>query len=392
MRVEVLRQIPTIREFFNITQDADIPEGTKLLLETMTEVIVPKGKNIVCYGATCDDGMYILLEGTATVYNGENQVINNLGCGDFIGEMGLINDDVRAATVRATSDVRCANISKSLFESLAMTNRKIYGTFINMLYNKTTKLVTERERIQSELAIATKIQSGCLENDFTEFNKLSHVAIAADMRPAKEVGGDFYDVFQIDDSQLCFLVADVSGKGIPAALFMSMAKTHIKNYASLGLPLQEVAYRVNNQLCYKNEEEMFVTAFICVLNVRTNELTFVNAGHNPPFFQYGEKGFEMLKTKANLVFGMIENVPYEEQKMVLKEGDSMYLYTDGVTEALNLDQQLFGTARLQSVLNQHREKADRVTEFISALYDAVDDFAFGEPQADDITMLYLTRK
>ena len=107
--------------------------------------------------------------------------------------------------------------------------------------------------------------------------------ITADMRPAKEVGGDFYDVFMVDDTHLCFAIADVSGKGVPAALFMSMAKIHIKNYASLGLPLDEVAFRVNNQLCYKNEEGMFVTAFICVLNLETNEMKFINAGHNPPF-------------------------------------------------------------------------------------------------------------
>ena len=140
-----------------------------------------------------------------------------------------------------------------LFDEIAMKNRKIYGSFMNMLYTKTTKLVTEQERIKSELEIATRIQAGCLEDDFTKVNQLPNVNLTARMRPAKEVGGDFYDVFMIDDSHLCFLIADVSGKGVPAALFMSMAKIHIKNYAALGLPLAEVVSRANDNLLFNEK-------------------------------------------------------------------------------------------------------------------------------------------
>ena len=392
MDAEALKQISTIREFFKIDEEKELSEGTRLLLEAMTELVIPKGRDIVTCGAGSEDGMYIILNGKADVFSSDGTRINRLGAGDFVGELGLINDDNRAATVRASSDVRCANISKRLFEDIASRNRKIYGSFMNMLYTKTTKLVTEQERIKSELSIATKIQADCLENDFTAFNRLTAVNLTAHMKPAKEVGGDFYDVFMIDQDHLCFLIADVSGKGVPAALFMTMAKTHIKNFATVGLPLAEVAVRANNQLCYKNESGMFVTAFICVLDVRSGEVQFVNAGHNCPFVQKQDGAFEMFRAKANLVFGLMEDVPYREQTLTLNPGDSIYLYTDGVTEALNPEQELFGDDRLYEILNRHRAQAGEPETFVQAIYREVQAFADGEPQADDITMLYVTRK
>lgn len=392
MDSEILRKIPAIQEFFKIDPDKDLAEGTKLFLEAMTEVHISAGEDVVSYGNDCEDGMYIILEGNTDVLDKNGNLINSLGIGDFIGELGLINDDKRGATVRAATSVRCANISKTLFDEIAMANRKIYGTFMNMLYTKTTKLVTEQERIKSELAVATQIQESCLEHDFTEFNKLQDISMTAMMRPAKEVGGDFYDIFMIDDKQLCFLIADVSGKGVPAAMFMSMAKTHIKNYATLGLPLAEVASRTNNQLCYKNDAGMFVTVFMCVLNLDTNEITFINAGHNKPFIQKQSGDFEMIEAKANLVFGMMEDMPYKEQKLELQKGDSFYLYTDGVTEALNRADELLGDPRLYEMLNRNKDKSANVDEFVEAMYREVDLFADGAMQADDITMVYISRK
>lgn len=392
MEIERLKKIKTIQEFFQITNKDTISDGTKAFLEAMTEVQIPSGQDIVTYGQESDDGMYIILDGIADVYSSSNALINTLSVGDFIGELGLINDDIRAATVRARGDVVCANISKRLFDEIASANRKVYGTFMNMLYTKTTKLVSERERIKSELAIATQIQTGCLENDFTEFNDLQDVKLTARMRPAKEVGGDFYDMFMIDDTHLCFLIADVSGKGVPAAMFMSMAKTHIKNYATLGLPLAEVASRANNQLCYKNEAMMFVTAFICVLDLVENQVTFINAGHNLPFVQRADGSFAMIQAKANMVLGMMEDVPYRAQTLELAKDDCIYLYTDGVTEALNPKQELLGDDRLAAMLNRHKEQAADVDTFVDALYAEVDAFADGEMQADDITMVYLSRK
>lgn len=392
MDADRLRKIETIQEFFKIDPQGELKEGTRLLLEAMEEVNIKKGDDVVTLGADCDDGMYIILSGTTDVFDNKGKVINTLSVGDFIGELGLINDDKRGATVRASTDVTCANISKALFEEIAGRNRKIYGTFMNMLYTKTTKLITEQARIKSELNVATRIQAECLEDDFTPFNKLDAVKIYADMRPAKEVGGDFYDIFMIDEEHLCFLIADVSGKGVPAAIFMSMAKTHIKNYATLGLPLAEVAERANNQLCYKNETGMFVTAFICVLDLKTNDVTFINAGHNKPFIRQANGDFKMIDTKVNLVFGMMEDVPYKEQHFKMSEGDSIYMYTDGVTEALNRQQEFFGDDRLCRVLNSHITDVYDTKKFVETMYDEVDLFADGEMQADDITMVYLSRK
>ena len=392
MNAELLRQLPTIQEFFEIEAEGELSEGTRILLDAMTEVDIPKGQDIVTYGVGSEDGMYILLDGKADVFTSTGARINRLRTGDFIGELGLINDDIRKATVRAVTDVRCANISKQLFEEIASVNRKIYGSFMNMLYTKTTKLITEQERIKSELSIATKIQADCLEHDFTEFNRLPAVMMTAHMRPAKEVGGDFYDMFMIDETHLCFLIADVSGKGVPAALFMTMAKTHIKNFASVGLPLAEVAARANEQLCYKNEMGMFATAFICVLDLKTDKVTYINAGHNRPFIAKGNGKFEMLKAKANLVLGLMEGVLYQEQTIMLEPGDSIYMYTDGVTEALNAEQEFFGDWKLCDSLNQNRRNMNDPERFVQEIYQEVDAFAKEEPQADDITMLYLTRR
>lgn len=391
MDANYLRTIPTIQEFFNIKEGQELSEETKLFLESMSEVHISKGQNIVTVDTECQDGMYIILEGKANVFSLDGTLINKLGKGEFIGELGLINDQKRGATVCASTDVRCANISRQLFEEVAAKNRKIYGVFINMLYNKTTKMVAEQERIRSELEIATKIQSDCLESDFSEFNRFPNLKINARMRPAKEVGGDFYDIFMIDDTHMCFLIADVSGKGVPAALFMVMAKTHIKNYSSLGLSLGEVVSRSNNQLCYKNEQGMFVTAFICVLDIETNKVKFVNAGHNKPFLRRKDGVFEMYPAKRNLVLGLMEDVPYNEQEVMLEEGDCIYLYTDGVSEALNTSRELFGNGRLKEMLNKHIDDIYDVDLFIKDMFREVDEFAGDEIQSDDITMVYLAR-
>lgn len=391
MDAAYLRTVPTIQEFFKIKPDEELQEGTRVLLEAMQEICIAKGDDIITVGADCQDGMYIILEGKARVFSKQGELLNVLGEGEFIGELGLINDQTRGATVKAFTDVRCANISKQLFEEIAGRNRKIYGTFINMLYTKNTKIIGERERIKTELATATKIQADCLETDFTEFNKLPNLNINAQMRPAKEVGGDFYDVFMIDDTHMCFLIADVSGKGVPAALFMVMAKVHLKNYASLGLPLAEVVSRANNQLCYKNEAGMFVTGFICVIDIISNEVKFVNAGHNLPFVKKADGEFEMMRVKANLVLGMMEDVPYREQSFILEPGDCFYLYTDGVSEALNINKELLGDDRLHEMLNSHLDVCNNTEDFVKSMFKEVDDFAGEEVQADDITMVYIAR-
>ena len=391
MNAEFLSTVETIRQFFKITPEQGLTKDTRMLLESMEDVTIPDGQDIVTYGADSSDGMYIILEGTAVVLSGDGAVINMLGVGDFIGELALINDDTRSATVRAKGAVRCANISKALFEELAQRNRHIYGLFMNMLYYKTTRLITEQVRIKTDLEIATRIQTGFLEDDFSLFNTTPYFSVGAKMQPAREVGGDFYDLFWVDETHLCFLIADVSGKGVSAALYTMLAKTHLKNYAALGLPLAEVVSRANDQLCYKNTGNMFVTAFVCVIDTQSGEVTFVNAGHNAPFVLHRDGQFEMHKCRANLVLGCMEGIPYREQTLTLLPGEAIYLYTDGVTEAANPQEELLGNDRCCDALNRHIDLCDRPQEFIDAMYREVEAFAGGAEQSDDITMVLLSR-
>ena len=217
------------------------------------------------------------------------------------------------------------------------------------------------------------------------------VKITARMKPAKEVGGDFYDIFRIDEGRLCFLVADVSGKGVPAALFMTLAKTHIKNYMMLDMPVAEVAELVNNRLNEDNEEELFVTVFVCVLDTDTGKLTFVNGGHNKPFISRGGKPFEQLDCKVDCAVGIMEDMPYREQSDKLMPGDRFCLYTDGVPEAFDINGEMFTDQGMKDALNRHLEEAGEPEVFIERMYEEVEAFTRGAAQSDDITMVYLAR-
>lgn len=380
-----------IRDFYQIEEDGSMPEGSRILLDATDLVTFEPGEDIVTYGASADDGMYIILEGKTEVLAANGVLISEQESGDVVGELALIKDGTRKATVRAATKVTCAHLSKPVFEGLAESNRKVYGAFLELLYTKTTKIVVERERMKSELEIAAKIQSGYLPKSFGKFNKMPDVHITARMKPAKEVGGDFYDVFQIDENRLCFLIADVSGKGVPASLFMTVAKTHIKNYMSLDMPLAEMADRVNNQLNEDNEEELFVTVFICVLDVKNHTLSFVNGGHNKPCISRAGGPFEMMDCKVDFVFGMMEDMPYREQKTTLMPGDRFYLYTDGVTEAFNDKEEMFGDERLVETLNRYSDIAGEPEMLLDKMYETIHIFANGADQSDDITMVYLVR-
>ena len=385
------KQLKIIRDFFQIQEDGQMPEGSRLLLDAMTPAEFSAGEDIVTVGAQPEDGMYIILEGGAQVLTADGGLINELSAGDVVGELALIKDGVRKATVRAVTPVSCANISRSLFLELAEKNRKVYAALLELLYTKTTIMVTERERLKSEMEIASRIQTGFLPKSFERFCRLPHVSITARMKPAKGVGGDFYDVFQIDDHRLCFLVADVAGKGVPAALFMTVAKTHIKNYMMLDMPAAEVARLVNNRLNEDNEEELFVTSFLCVLDTETDRLTFVNAGHNKPYLSKAGGPFRALDCKTDFVLGIMEDMDYREQEIMLSPGDKIFLYTDGVTEAFNASEEMFSDQRLEETLNRFLEKAECPDALVEEIYGELERFGAGVPQSDDITVVYLAR-
>jgi sigma-B regulation protein RsbU (phosphoserine phosphatase) len=250
----------------------------------------------------------------------------------------------------------------------------------------------EKERIFAELDVANKIQASMLPCLFPAFPHRAEFDIYASMQPAKEVGGDFYDFFFVDENTLAVVIADVSGKGVPAALFMVIAKTLIKNNALAGKSPKEVFETVNNILCENNEACMFVTVILGYLDIPTGKFTFVNAGHNPPLLRAGGR-FNWLITQPNFVLAGMENMFYKQHEIKLNYGDELFLYTDGVTEAVNNENDkfdMFGEPRLLETTNNYLDLPLR--EFITSIKHEIDKFANGAEQADDITMLALRYK
>ena len=240
-------------------------------------------------------------------------------------------------------------------------------------------------RIDAELEFAKQIQASALPNIFPAFPKRRDFDIYASMNPAKEVGGDFYDFYITENDVLHILIADVSGKGIPAAMFMMRAKTELKSLTETGIPINEVFTHGNAALCEGNDAGMFVTAWQGDIDLTTGLVRFVNAGHNPPLVRHKDGKFEYLKTKAGFVLAGMEEICYKSQEFQLAEDDVIYLYTDGVTEAANADNSLYGDKRLLEIINAE-EYAD-MEEMCKKIKSDVDEFVGDAPQFDDITML-----
>jgi len=244
-----------------------------------------------------------------------------------------------------------------------------------------------KERIESELRIARDIQMGTLPKIFPPFPDRSEFEIYATLEPAREVGGDLYDFFFIDDDHLCFAVGDVSGKGVPAALFMAISKTLVKMKATEGLTSDEVLTRINQDLSVDNPSLMFVTLFLGILNIRTGELVYSNAGHEPPYVIRDNGDIELLKLTGGVMLGVEEDFVYQSGRIVLKEGETLFLYTDGVTEAMDRDDQLFSDARVQQTLARLKQR--EIKDILHGVRSEIEAFTEGTPQSDDITMLAL---
>ncbi|MFH1350079.1 MAG: SpoIIE family protein phosphatase [Pseudomonadota bacterium] len=252
------------------------------------------------------------------------------------------------------------------------------------------KATAARERIESELKIAHDIQMGILPKIFPPFPDRKEFEIYATLEPAKEVGGDLYDFFFMDDDHLCFTIGDVSGKGVPAAIFMAVCKTLIKMKASAKLTADKVIGRVNQDLSVENPSLQFVTLFLGVLNVRTGVLDYSNGGHNPPYLIRNNGDIEPLETTHGMALGVMEDFIYQSKKIVLQKGETLFLYTDGVTEAIDQKEELFSDERLKRELALLKDKD---IEGISAgIIERIKTFSHGMPQADDITMLVLRYK
>ena len=241
------------------------------------------------------------------------------------------------------------------------------------------------EKIATELNLASSIQANMLPNIFPAFPEYNDFDIYATMTPAREVGGDFYDFFMVDEKHLALVIADVSGKGIPAAMFMVIAKTLIKDHSQLGLSPAEVFTKVNNLLCEGNEAGLFVTAWMGVLNIDSGELTYANAGHNPPVVMLdGEISY--LRSKPGFVLAGLEGYRFSEQTMTLHKGDKIFLYTDGATESSNSEKELYGEDRLISCLKKLGKDVS-CTQALRAVREDIDAFVKDAEQFDDLTLL-----
>lgn len=253
-----------------------------------------------------------------------------------------------------------------------------------------TSITAEKERIGAELDIAKHIQASMLPCIFPAFPEKPEFDIYATMDPAKEVGGDFYDFFMVDDRHLAIVMADVSGKGVPAALFMVIGKTLIKDHTTPDRDLGKVFTEVNNLLCEANSEGLFITAFEGVLDLVTGEFKYVNAGHEMPFICKAGGEFAPYKIRAAFVLAGMEDMRYRAGSMMLEPGDKVFQYTDGVTEATNSSNELYGMDRLGTILNKVKEGTPH--EILPAVKKDIDEFVAEAPQFDDITMLCLEYK
>ncbi|MBR6044973.1 MAG: PP2C family protein-serine/threonine phosphatase [Ruminococcus sp.] len=261
---------------------------------------------------------------------------------------------------------------------------------IDQYTNENIRLAGERERVGAELDMAKSIQASQLPSKFPAFPDRTEFDLYASMTPAKEVGGDFYDFFLIDDDRLGLVIADVSGKGVPAALFMMISKLVIRHYAMEGLTPREVLSRTNETICENNTQEMFVTVWFGILEISTGKITASNAGHEYPIIGHSESGFELFKDKHGVPLGARSGMKFKEYELTLTEGDTLFLYTDGVPEATAANEEMFGLQRMTDTMNSVREAEPE--ELLRTIHGAVDAFVGSEPQFDDLTMLAVKYK
>ena len=283
-----------------------------------------------------------------------------------------------------------AGVVSGFFYGIAPLGYVAMMTFLLMYCILNVDQGKERSVAENELHMATIIQEGMLPRIFPPFPDRNEFDIYASMNPAKEVGGDFYDFFLVDDDHIALVIADVSGKGVPAALYMMVTKSLIKSQTLvIGKKgsAAKILSNINNQLCSNNELNMFVTVWLGILTVSTGEMVYASAGHEYPIIKLGDEPFKVLKGKNSPPIGCIEGINYRDENLKLGRGDYLFLYTDGVVEATNRDQELFGMDRLLESLNDPEKQGRKVMQIDFDVMYSIDQFVHGAPQFDDITML-----
>lgn len=294
-------------------------------------------------------------------------------------------DNIRSAMNKgafdfATKPIDLEDLSRSIEKAIEQIG------FIREYQEEHTQL----ESIKSDLAIAGEIQRAILPTVFPPFAEFAPlVDIYAVMTPAKDVGGDFYDLFQIDDNLFGFVIADVSGKGVPASLFMAVSRTLLRATGLRGISSQECMTYVNKLLCKESLDSMFVTAFYGIYDCRTGKIDYTNAGHTPPYILRHINKVEAVKMETNFVMGIFDDFLFESGRIALNEGDALILYTDGVTEAFNAEGKQFATCGLEQSLEALGGKGAK--EIVAGIAGCVNAFASEQSQSDDITLLVIKR-
>ena len=262
---------------------------------------------------------------------------------------------------------------------------------MNKYIEDLTHATAEKERLGAELNVAKQIQSEMLPRVFPPYKDRPEIELYASMAPAKEVGGDFYDFYMLDDDHFAMVVGDVSGKGVPAALFMVITKTLLKDTAAHEYNPAIVFEHVNKILCESNESGLFVTCWMAILTISTGELNFANAGHNAPIIKSNGE-IKYLSTKPNLMLAAMDGIPYTNHCIHINKGDRLFIYTDGITEATNSYDELYGEERLLNVIKSVQDKGKTPRDILDIVRNDINDFVLDAPQFDDITMLSMVYK
>lgn len=298
------------------------------------------------------------------------------------GDMGNIRSAMnKGAFDFATKPIDLEDLEKSIRKAAEEV----------MFIRKSEREHTQLESLKNDLAVAGEIQQAILPNRFPPFPELAGlVDVYASMTPARDVGGDFYDLFQIDNDRFGFVIADVSGKGIPAALFMAVSRTLLRATGMSGVTSTECVRNVNKMLCKESLEAMFVTGIYGIYDCRTGFVDYTNAGHTPPYLMKETGEVRIVDVATNLVMGVADNFTYKNGEIRLEPGDALVLYTDGVTEAFDTQGEQFGRERLEGVLRELSCAKDALS-LLKGITGRVSDFAKTRPQSDDITLMVIKR-
>lgn len=344
--------------------------------------------------------LYLLISGRLQVCldTADSQTGIPVEPGNCIGEMSIIDGRETSAYVVAEQDCTLLLLPDSVFWEKFMPIPGAARNLMQVLTNRMRKdnqLMLDNlaqqlrfEHLQKELATAGKIQANILPQEIPLFPYHPHLDVCAVLNPASEVGGDFYDAFALDEEHVCLAVGDVSGKGMPAALFMVRVVTLLRMSLAKDRSFATVLPEINRILCENNADCMFVTLFVGVLNVTSGQFVYVNGGHNPPLFARHNQPFAPLPMPKGMLLGVFEQARYPVAEITLRPGDAIVMYTDGVTEAENTQKAVFSEARTVEVLSSDSPSRE-TTQLVKSLEEAIRHFSKGQPQSDDITILAL---